>query len=326
MVEFLRRNWFLLGIVLALALGFLFSGLGRALNPRSLTTTAIVIIVFLFTGFTLPSEAILTRLANWRLHLFIQLFIFAIAPLLVLATVWTIRDFVPQGLLVGIVALACLPTTISSCVVFTQVSGGNVVATIFNASLSNILGVFLSPLLLSWFLGQSGLGLPSGELGKVLSQLVAQMLVPVVIGQAARRVLPDLARKHGRKFATFNNSMILLIVFFAVSRSAGHPAFSAGIGGLILPAAYLAAVHLILLTLACQGSRLMRFEQQDRISVLYAAPQKTLAIGTPLLGIYFASNPELLGIALLPLLFYHPFQLMVASAIRSSRLLAEIPR
>jgi sodium/bile acid cotransporter 7 len=321
MLGFLSKNWFPLGIVVAVTCGFVFPELGRSLNPQSVTTTAIVILVFLFSGFTLPSETILAGLANWRLHVFIQIFVFVVPPLLVLATSWMLRGLVPPGLLVGIVALACLPTTISSCVVFTQVSGGNVVATLFNASLNNAMGVFVSPLLLSWFLGQSGLGLPAGELGKVLSKLAVQMLVPLVIGQVLRQFAREFAKRHAKKFSSANNTMILLIVFFSVSRSAGHPAFSAGIASLTLPAIYLAIVHLALVTLAWQGGRFLRLEVPDRISVLYAAPQKTLAMGAPLLGIYFASKPELLGIAILPLLFYHPFQLIVAGVIRSSRLL-----
>ena len=39
-------------------------------------------------------------------------------------------------------------------------------------------------------------------------------------------------------------------------------------------------------------------------------------MGVPLLGIYFARNPEMLGLAVLPILFYHPFQLLVAGVIR----------
>jgi predicted Na+-dependent transporter len=56
---------------------------------------------------------------------------------------------------------------------------------------------------------------------------------------------------------------------------------------------------------------------------LYAAPQKTLAVGVPLVSTYFAASPEILGLALLPLVFYHAWQLLVAGFIRSSRLVRE---
>ena len=56
------------------------------------------------------------------------------------------------------------------------------------------------------------------------------------------------------------------------------------------------------------------------VTVLYAAPQKTLAMGAPLLTTYFAGDPETLGLALIPLLFYHPWQLLVAGMLKSSPL------
>ena len=55
----------------------------------------------------------------------------------------------------------------------------------------------------------------------------------------------------------------------------------------------------------------------------YAAPQKTLAVGVPLISTYFASNPEIIGLALLPLVFYHAWQLLVAGVVKSTRFVRE---
>jgi predicted Na+-dependent transporter len=92
------------------------------------------------------------------------------------------------------------------------------------------------------------------------------------------------------------------------------------------PFAYLAAAHLALLALAYGGARALRLSPQNTISVLYVAPQKTLAAGAPLLSTYFAASPEILGVALLPLLFYHAWQLLVAGVVRGSRLVARLQR
>jgi predicted Na+-dependent transporter len=83
---------------------------------------------------------------------------------------------------------------------------------------------------------------------------------------------------------------------------------------------YLAVSHLILVALSYFGAVLLRISHEDRVSVLYAAPQKTLAMGVPLLSLYFSGNLELLGVAILPLLFYHPFQLLTAGVIKGSPL------
>ncbi|MBE3063944.1 MAG: bile acid:sodium symporter, partial [Spirochaetes bacterium] len=161
--SFLKRNWFLMGILAAIALGMLFPEVGVLLNPGSRTSTAIVIALFVITGLTLPAETIWRGMRNLRLHVYLQLFIFCIVPLYFLATVALTSNLIPASLRVGVFALACLPTTVSSCVVFTQAAGGNAVGALFNSTLANIAGIFLSPLLLSILL-QNGLGaLPKGE-------------------------------------------------------------------------------------------------------------------------------------------------------------------
>ena len=67
-----------------------------------------------------------------------------------------------------------------------------------------------------------------------------------------------------------------------------------------------------MLSLAYTGAKLLRFPPENIISILFAAPQKTLAMGVPLLSTFFADSPEILGIALLPLIFYHPWQLLMS--------------
>jgi sodium/bile acid cotransporter 7 len=84
-----------------------------------------------------------------------------------------------------------------------------------------------------------------------------------------------------------------------------------------LPILYIAVSHLIILGLAAMAAHLIGLSREDRISVVFAAPQKTLAMGIPLLTTYFAGREELLGIAVIPLLFYHPFQLLVAGILKN---------
>jgi len=81
---------------------------------------------------------------------------------------------------------------------------------------------------------------------------------------------------------------------------------------MIVPFVYLAAAYLVLLAASFLGARALNFSGDSIISVLFTAPQKTLAMGVPLLSTFFAANPEILGIALLPLIFYHPWQLFIA--------------
>ena len=40
-------------------------------------------------------------------------------------------------------------------------------------------------------------------------------------------------------------------------------------------------------------------------------------MGVPLLSTYFAGREDLLGLAIIPLLFYHPFQILVAGIVKN---------
>jgi sodium/bile acid cotransporter 7 len=317
--SFVKRNWFLMGIVLAIVLGMLFPRVGSLLNPASSTSTAIIVVLFIITGLTLPAETIWRGMRNLRLHLYLQLFIFCIVPLYFLATVALTSNLIPASLRVGVLALACLPTTVSSCVVFTQVAGGNAVGALFNSTLANIAGIFLSPLLLSLLL-QNGLGaLPKGETVRILKDLALTILLPFAAGQGARLLFAKpLVSKHRSLLAAVSNALILLIIFFAFCKSSRNEFLHEKAAQLLLPFLYLAVSHLILAAAAYGGARVLRLDGADTIAAVFVAPQKTIAMGIPLLSTYFAGDPQTLALAIVPLLFYHPWQLLVAGLLKSA--------
>src|SRR5690606_1393395 len=107
------------------------------------------------------------------------------------------------------------------------------------------------------------------------------------------------------------------IVFITFSSTAANPDFSAALPRLGVPMAYMAFSHVVLVGLAYLGARLLRFELPDQITAVFTAPQKTMAMGVPLLTVYFASDPAIMGFALMPLLMYHPWQLLIGGLLRS---------
>ncbi len=303
--------------------GSLFPILGSKLNPDKITTTSLVIALFFLSGLSLPTETLKEGMKDLRLHVFIQGFVYIVCPLYFMLTAFPFKDVMDGRLIVGIYALACLPTTVSSCIVFTQLSGGNTIGTVFNASLSNLAGIFISPLLLTLFLKGSGSPLPMEELMRIFHSLVMKMLIPFAIGQGLHIGFKKFAVRYTRVFGRISNSFVLVIIFFGVARSAGNESLQSYWKQLILPFAYLALSHIILLVLAFIGARLIRLNRENTITTLFAAPQKTLAMGIPLLSTYFANRPEMLGIAILPILFYHPFQLFIAGLIKNNILVEQ---
>ncbi len=312
----LARNWFLFGLFLSLVMGMLLPGAATLLNPGGRTSTAVVVVLFLVAGFTLPAEQIKGGLTNFKLHLYIQIFIFAVIPLYFFLTAPLFRGYLDGYLVYGMYALAVLPTTISTCVVFTQTTGGNTFGALFNSAVANVAGIFLSPLLLSLFLAGSGAALPPEEILAVLLTLTYTMLIPIGLGQALRLRFAKTAGRVKKRLSEASSALVLVIVFLTISRTASDPSFLGQLPQLVVPFIFLAASHVLLVTLAYLGARVIGLSWEDRVCAMYTAPQKTMAMGIPLLTVYFAARPEVLALALFPLLFYHPFQLLTAGVIR----------
>lgn len=312
MLKTLSKNWFIAGIFIALVLGFTFADVGARLNTSSRVTTTLVVLLFLISGLKLPSESIRTGMSEVRVHIYIQSFIFIVMPAFFYLAAVPFRSTIGGDLVIGFYALAVLPTTISSCIIFTQMAEGNVVATMFNAAIANMAGIIVSPLLLSLLLRTTGAPLPVDELLNTLRSLVLKMLLPIAVGQIARIYVKKTVTTVKKQLSILSNVFILLILFFTFAKTAQNPEFVESLREMIGPFAYLAGAHIVVLGLAYAGAKALRLSHESTISVMFAGPQKTLAMGVPLLTTYFADRPEILGISLLPLLFYHPWQLFVA--------------
>lgn len=315
-MPWLKKNWFLVGLLLAMAAGFLLAERGELLNPGGWTNRVIVFVLFLITGVKLPSDRIRQDLATPRLHVFLQLFIFVLVPVYFLTAIPLFADALDGQLIVGIFALSVLPTAVSSCIVFTQTNNGNTVAAVFNAALANTAGIFLSPILLSLLLSSSGRALPASQLLDTLQGLAVNMLLPIVIGQVLRMRMHEWADRNGKRLGVASNALILVIVLIAFARTGANPNFARYAPELVWPLLYLMVSHLVLIGLVLAISALLRLGREDRIAALFVGPMKTLALGAPLLTIFF-DGQDILGVALLPLVIYHPWQLFVAGIVTS---------
>ena len=104
MLTWLKKNWFVVGIVVALAGGLLVPQVGSALNPGGWTTTVIVLAQFLIIGMTLPSENIARGLMSYRLHIWVQMVIFVLTPLYFYFSSSLLTSYLDPGLIIGIIA------------------------------------------------------------------------------------------------------------------------------------------------------------------------------------------------------------------------------
>jgi sodium/bile acid cotransporter 7 len=313
-MTWLRRNWFLAGLVAAVGLAWLGPAAGAQggfLRPE-ITIRAGVVLIFFSQGLTLALDTLRHGALRWRLHAVVQAWTFLLFPLVGLFFDRLAGSRLPPDLRVGFLFLCVLPTTLSTAIVFTTVAGGNVAGAIFNATLSNLLGIVVTPLWTGWLLHAGGQALP---LGPVILEIVLLLLVPLAAGQALRPWLRRWADPRKTRLAGVNSGIVLFIVYAAFANSVQarvweryglHSALLAATGVVLLFAVVMAAVHLTI--------RAARLGDADARAALFCASQKTLAAGVPMAQLIFGAHPGL-GLILLPVMLYHPLQLMVHGMI-----------
>lgn len=267
-----------------------------------------VSLIFLFYGIKISPSTLKIGLSNWKLHLLIQSTTFIIFPVLILILY---GFFGIEGDLfwLGTFYLAALPSTVSSSVVMVSIAGGNLPAAIFNASISSIIGIVITPLWMGLFLSAENANF---ELFNTVWKLVQQIFIPVVIGFILHKWLINWVQKYLKLLKNFDQLVILLIVFSAFSQSFGGNMFE---GQNILTLGFF---MLLLFCFMAGGmyllGRWLSFERGDRITVLFCGSKKSLVQGAVMGKILFP-DPVVFGVVLLPLMLYHTLQLILGSAL-----------
>ncbi|MCC3160109.1 bile acid:sodium symporter [Hymenobacter sp. 15J16-1T3B] len=309
-------DWFLLGLILAVTLAYLRPGIGSDASPvpwdRLLTFG--VALVFFFYGLRLSPESLRTGMRNWRLHLVVQASTFLLFPLIGLA----LRPlFGPdaQGatLWSSVFYLCTVPSTVSTSVVMVSVAGGNLPAAIFNASISSLIGLVMTPLWVSLVLHTGAAG--GGHLGPMVLDLVLQVVVPVGLGLLLHRRFGAWAEAHKGQLRKFDQCIILVLVYTSFCESFARNVFrDYSWGDLLGLAAGMVALFLAVLGLITLVSRLLGFAPEDQITAVFCGSKKSLVHGSVLAKILFAGTVAS-GALLLPLMLYHALQIILASII-----------
>jgi len=182
-----------MGVAVALAWLFPDAGAkGGSLHPELINKLGVSLIFFLH-GLMLSFEALAAGARKWRVHALVQSSTFVLFPLLGLLLLGIAGSRLGPELRTGLFFLCALPSTVSSSVALTAAARGDVAVAVFNATLSSLLGVVLTPLWLGLVLGASGHPLPFGS---VVLELVLWLVLPLLLGQAARPLWGRLALAH----------------------------------------------------------------------------------------------------------------------------------
>ena len=304
-----RIDRFLAAILLTVALAAVMPARGEAAVAVGWLTDAAIALLFFMHGAKLSPEVAFLGARHWRLHSIIFLSTFVLFPLLGMFARFLAPGFLPEPLWAGLILLTALPSTVQASIALTSVAGGNVPAALCSASASNLLGVFLTPLIAGLLLTRHGLDVSA----RSVLAIVVQLLLPFVAGQLLRPWIGPHVTRHARALRSVDYGSILLIVYSAFSHGVVDGIWHQIDAAELLKVALVDVVLLgAVITILTFASRQLGFSRADEITIVFCGSKKSLASGLPIATLLFAGH---VGLVVLPLMLFHQIQLMVCASL-----------
>ncbi|QBJ96468.1 bile acid:sodium symporter [Rhodococcus sp. ABRD24] len=313
-MKFLSRFYidgFILSIITVAILGSLFPASGTAQTVLDWTTKIAIGVLFLLFGARLSPAEAFQGLKHWRLHSIVFAATFVLFPLIGLALRILVPTVITDEIYTGILYLCLVPSTVQSSIAFTSIARGNVAGAIVSASLSNLLGVFVTPLLVILLMNTPGEA--TVNFSSVIN-IVLQLLLPFMIGQLIRPLVIDWLTKYAEPTKLVDRSSILLVVFSAFSESMNEHIWSTvTVVEIAVVVAVCCGILAAVLGITAFAGKRLGFSLPDQIVIIFCGSKKSLATGLPMASVLFAGQP--VGLIVLPLMIFHQIQLIVCAAL-----------
>lgn len=306
-----RPDGFVLGIFAVAGLASIFPATGTAETVLGWATKIAIGLLFLLYGARLSPQEAWEGVKHWRLHSVVLAMTYVIFPLIGLALRILEPTVLTQDLYTGILFLCLVPSTVQSSIAFTSIAKGNVAGAVVSASFSNIVGVFVTPLLVILLMNTSG---DAHVDASSILDIVAQLLIPFLVGQLIRPLVTGWLSRHSKPTKIVDRGSILLVVYAAFSESMNqHVWSSVSVWRIVAVVATCIVLLAIVLALTSVIGRALGFTRADRIVLVFCGSKKSLASGLPMASVLFAGQP--VGLIVLPLLLFHQIQLMVCAVL-----------
>jgi len=297
-------------LAFATVMALVLPAVGEAREIARTVSNIGIFLLFLVNGMRIARGEILRGFANWRFFLPLFVWVFGVMAFAGMGLAKLADGILPPLVALGFLYLGTLPSTIQSATSYTSLAGGNIALSVVGAALINIAGVFITAPLFA-LLGGGQVGALGNE---VIIRIGLILLLPFMLGQIFQTWTREWITVHKSKIVWLDRIVIGIAVYVAFSG-----AVEQGLMSMFDLAGWLALLALVvaLLLLANLGawvaSGVLGYPRADRIAFLFAAAQKSVAIGAPLAAILFA--PEIGGFVIAPLLLYHLLQLVLAAPV-----------
>ena len=301
---------FLLWLIAVVATASLLPVRGAAAGWFDILADAAIALLFFLHGAKLSREAIVKGIGNWRLHLMVLASTYLLFPVAGLVTERLAQGWITPLLLSGVLFLTLLPSTVQSSIAFTAMARGNVAAAVCSASLSNLLGILLTPLLVGVFIQSARTG-QGGDWSAVRS-IVMQLLVPFLAGHFLRPIIGKWIDRHKAILMPVDRGSILLVVYSAFSAAVVNGIWQVLEFSDLLELLLISAVILaFIMGVNALLTRATGLPREDAVVLLFCGSKKSLVSGVPMAGALFA--PAQVGMIVLPLMIFHQLQLFVCA-------------
>lgn len=312
-----KIDGFIVALICAIVLAWFVPITDSALNTKLETATDIgITLIFLFYGLKLSPRQMKEGLTNYKLHILIQTTTFLLFPLLILCFLPFIKNAEMQLLWMALFFMAALPSTVSSSVVMVSIAKGNIPAAIFNASLSGLLGVIITPMWIAVFMSTSG---NDFNLADSIVSLLLKIILPVCIGLLLNKRLGFIAQKHKQILAIFDKSVILAIVYQSFSSSFSEDVFSGfKLNFIIYTIAITIGIFVGVYFISNYFALKLGFSREDRITATFCGSKKSLVHGSVMAKVLF-KDMATQGVFIVPIMLYHSIQLVIISFIAQKK-------
>jgi solute carrier family 10 (sodium/bile acid cotransporter), member 7 len=308
-LNLIKRYWFLIalltvfGVTVADSTGSI-SGFGRWLKAQH-GPDVIILLIFLSSGMTIDARQIRSGLKDLTGTVAALVVIFAIAPI---AAIFFKLLPLETGVLIGIFLVAAMPTTLSSGVVMTGASGGNMAHALFITIIANAIAVFSIPLTLSLMVPLIGDTTSiTIDRAAIFVKLSLFVLLPLSVGIGIKQLFKSSLNRLARYLPILNQCLIVTIVWMGISQT--RDAIIQGGGSIVYIVLISMVFHGLLLAAAFGMTRGCRIGRGRRESVIFMGAQKTLPLSIILQVTVFPQY----GQALVFCVVHHVVHLMMDS-------------
>jgi sodium/bile acid cotransporter 7 len=299
---------YVLALIATVIVAAIIPARGWGADAMGYVTYLAVALLFFLYGARLSTQAIVAGVMHWRLQGLVFIVTFVVFPVLGLIIVALSKPWLSPDLATGLMFVAVLPSTVQSSIAFTSIARGNVPAALCSASISNLAGIVVTPLLVALLLSNSGVGFSLNA----LEDIALQLLLPFALGQIARPLIGRFIIAHKKLTTIVDRGSILLIVYAAFSEGMVAGVWSRlswpSLALVIVLDIVMLALALVITTIV---SRRLGFSKEDEIAIVFCGSKKSMASGIPMANILFAG--QAVSVIVLPLMLFHQIQLMVCA-------------